>query len=82
MRARLIRNVPMTRCTMVSSRIEGDVDLNIAADGSIFFDAGPDVSVAGQFSESGEVFTLQVSGNFVEGDRNDDFMEIGIGVRK
>ena len=45
-------------------------------------DAGPDVSVAGQFSESGEVFTLQVSGNFVEGDRSDDFMEIGIGVRK
>ena len=72
----------MTRCTMVSSRIEGDVDLNIAADGRIFFDAGPDVSVAGQFSESGEVFTLQVSGNFVEGDRNDNFMEIGIGVRK
>ena len=72
----------MTRCTMVSSRIEGDVDLNIAADGRIFFDAGPDVSVAGQFLESGEVFTLQVSGNFVEGDRNDNFMEIGIGVRK
>ena len=72
----------MTRCKMVSTRIEGDVDLNIAADGSILFDAGPDVSVAGQFSESGEVFTLQVSGSFVEGDRNDDFMEIGIGVPK
>ena len=72
----------MTRFTMVSSRIGGDVDLNIAADGSIFFDPGPDVSVASQFSESGEAFTLQVSGNFVEGDRNDNFMEIGIGVRK
>ena len=72
----------MTRCTMVSSRSEGDVELNLAADGSIFFDAGPDVSVAGQVSESGEVFTLQVSGNFVEGYRSDDFMEIGIDVRK
>ncbi|MEX0964032.1 MAG: hypothetical protein WDZ52_08350 [Pseudohongiellaceae bacterium] len=63
-------------------RVEGDFDSAIGADGSLFFDPGPESEFYGQMSADGSMFTILARGRFVDGGCEDSYTVSLIGVRK
>ena len=64
------------------NKVDGAFDINIATDGSLSVDAGPDVSVSGQMADDGSSFTIIATGLFDEDGCDDAFTVLGVGVRK
>ncbi len=57
-------------------------DIDIAADGSLSLDAGPDVVFEGQMADDGSSFVVAVTGQFIEDDCIDAFTVTAVGVRQ
>lgn len=63
-------------------RVEGNIDLDIAADGSLIFDPGPESQVYGQMASDGSAFTVLARGHFTEEGCDDSFTVMMTGMRK
>jgi hypothetical protein len=64
------------------TKFEGGFSPTIDGTGAISYNAGPLVDFSGQFSDDGSTFTMLTQGQFIEDDCNDNFMVMGVGVRK
>jgi len=63
-------------------RVEGNISVSIAADGSLFFDPGPESQFYGQMAADGSAFTVLARGHFIEGDCDDSYAVMITGMRK
>ena len=63
-------------------RVEGNIDVSIAADGSLFFDPGPESQFYGQMAADGSAFTVLARGHFIVGDCDDSYVVMITGMRK
>jgi len=63
-------------------RVEGNINIGIAADGSLFFDPGPESEVYGQMASDGSAFTVLARGHFVEEGCDDSYTVMMTGIRK